>query len=71
MSSALQPHQQRVVVEKTELDDKLVKLRDFFNSPLFQGVNVAERDRMQRQAVAMASYSAILGERITAFGVPA
>ena len=35
----MQPHEQRVVDEKTELDDKLAKLNAFIGqSPIFQGL---------------------------------
>ena len=38
----MQPHQERVVKEKAELDEKLSKLRLFFTSPTFSTVNVEE-----------------------------
>ena len=62
------PHQQRVVDEKTELDEKLTKLKAFFGTDIFKGVNEAEQARLQKQADIMQSYSDILGERIEAFG---
>ena len=34
----LQPHQQRVVDEKRDLDEKLEKLNAFFGSPIFAGL---------------------------------
>lgn len=63
----LLPHQQRVVDEKSELDEKLGKLTAFFPSAIFAGLDGAERERLQRQAVHMAAYSDVLGERIAAF----
>lgn len=64
----LQPHQQRVVTEKAELDKKLTKLNAFFNTEMFANLDDAEIERLQRQADIMAEYSDVLGERIAAFG---
>lgn len=63
----LLPHQQRVVDEKKELDDRLTKLLAFFQLPLFGLLSDAERSRMRNQARFMDGYSAVLGERIEAF----
>ena len=63
----MQPHQQRVVTEKDELDGKLTKLRAFFDTKIFAGLDEAEKERLQRQAGHMDSYSQVLGERIAAF----
>ena len=67
MNKELQPHQQRVVDEKTELDERLTKLIAFFNSPIFAGLQEDEQGRMKRQADHMTNYSVVLGERIAAF----
>lgn len=65
---ALQPHQQRVVDEKSELDNKLGKLHDFIQeSPIFKTLPDDEQKRIQRQDLVMAEYSQILAERIAAF----
>ena len=65
----LQPHQQRVVDEKTELDEKLSKLTTFINSEKFASIvsDEDERSRLVRQQQLMFDYSEILGERIAAF----
>ena len=63
----MQPHQQRVVDEKTELDLKLGKLRIFLNGPLYPTLDEAERTRLIEQANHMNGYSAVLGQRIAAF----
>jgi hypothetical protein len=63
----MQPHQQRVVDEKTELDERLTKLIAFLDNPLFAGLDSDEQDRMKRQAEHMTNYSVVLGERIAAF----
>ena len=67
MTTQLAPHQQRVVDEKRELDDRREKLMAFFSTPIFHGLPESEQIRLERQAVAMRSYSEILGERIAAF----
>jgi len=64
----MQPHQQRVVDEKTELDDKREKLGAFIQTnPIFGKLDEAERERLVRQHSCMTEYSDILGERIAAF----
>lgn len=65
----LAPHQQRVVDEKTELDDRRTKLSAFYSTPIFHGLPESEQTRLLRQGVAMRSYSEILSERIAAFPV--
>lgn len=66
-ASDVPPHQQRVLAEQTELDDRLTKLQAFFSNPIFSGLPEDEQDRLQKQAVAMQAYSEVLGERIAAF----
>lgn len=63
----MEAHQQRVVDEKTELDAKREKLGAFIEGAIYQGLPEAERDRLTQQAIAMTTYSTILGERIAAF----
>ena len=66
----LAPHQQRVVDEKRELDEKLHKLSAFISSEKFTTIvqDEAERARLVCQEETMRDYSAILAERIEAFG---
>lgn len=68
--SSLPPHQQRVLDEKRELDDKLQKLTAFISSEKFSTIvqDEAERVRLVCQEETMKDYSAILAERIEAFG---
>jgi hypothetical protein len=61
------PHQERVVTEKRELDEKLQKLFAFFQTDIFDKVDPAEQERLRRQAKVMDDYSGILAERIAAF----
>lgn len=65
--SEMQPHQQRVVDERAELDDKLTKLNTFIDGAMFGTLDADERDRLKQQAATMAMYSDILSERIAAF----
>ena len=64
----LKPHQQRVVEEKSDLDEKIAKLKDFTNNnPVFATLPEDEQARLTRQYDIMLAYSAVLGERIAAF----
>ena len=63
----LAPHQQRVVDEKRDLDDKREKLGSFKNTELFASLPWQEQERLNTQAHIMTMYSAVLGERIAAF----
>lgn len=63
----MQPHQQRVVDEKSELDAKITKLADFSNGSIFENLPLDERDRLQKQFSIMRQYSEVLGDRINAF----
>ncbi len=62
-----EPHQQRVVEEKDELDEKLAALEQFLDSAKFHEVGKDEKKRLVKQALIMAQYSDVLGERIAAF----
>lgn len=61
------PHQERVVKEKAELDEKLEKLNEFGRGELFATLPSAEQERLIRQSKIMDQYSVVLGERIAAF----
>lgn len=61
------PCQQRVITEKSDLDEKIGKLKTFIDSSLFINIDFEEQDRLRRQLVAMEEYSGILSERISAF----
>jgi hypothetical protein len=63
----LLPYQERVVVEKTELDGKIAKLDAFGRSPGFAKLHANEQIRLGRQLEIMEQYSKILGIRIAAF----
>lgn len=63
------PHQERVVTEKAELDEKLTKLTAFttMQNQVFAGLPREEQARLIKQRGIMEQYSAVLGERIAAF----
>lgn len=63
----MEPHQQRVIDEKRELDEKREKLLSFLNTDLFHGLDQAEKDRLRTQFQVMGVYSDILHQRISAF----
>lgn len=65
--SQLLPHQQRVVTEKFELDEKLTKLRTFMSLPAFDALAEEERERLVEQEAIMAAYADVLGRRIAFF----
>jgi len=68
VTQSLQPHQQRVVQEKAELDDKAMKLSNFIGlNPIFANIDSAEQERLKEQCEIMWQYSEILGKRIAAF----
>lgn len=65
---ALLPHQQRVVDERAELEDRRLKLVAFIGSDRhWAAVPEAEQDRLIRQHAVMAELIDILDERIEAF----
>lgn len=63
----MQLHQERVVQEKKELDEKIGKLLAFVGGTIFASLDDAERSRLSVQLQHMNGYSEILGQRIAAF----
>lgn len=65
----MQPHQQRVVDELTELQGKITKLDDFISSDKFEEIvtDKDERRRLIAQFGYMRSYASVLKERINHF----
>lgn len=66
----MQPHQERVITEKKELDEKLEKLLAFIDAgkgPIYSKLVTEERQRLTTQARIMKEYSDILADRISAF----
>lgn len=63
----MKPHQQRVVEEKAELDERLDKLQKFIQGDVFLTIDPFERVNLRDQSRIMAEYSRILGVRIDNF----
>lgn len=63
----MQPHQQRVIEEKEELDIKIEKLTSFFETKLFHEIDILEQNRLKTQLHHMGEYSKILSDRINNF----
>lgn len=63
----LNPHQERVVKEKADLDERLNKLEAFIEGDAYDALPIDERHLLQSQAVYMRNYSIILGHRIAYF----
>ena len=63
------PHQQRVVDERAELDEKLLALRHFGAQVggVFDSLPTEEKQRLTEQEGHMRAYSDVLGRRIAAF----
>lgn len=66
----LQPHQQRVVDEKAELERRLTGLRAFIAGTTFPLVDREERRRLMKQEILMTELAELLAERIAAFTAP-
>ena len=64
----MKPHQQRVIDEKNELDERAKKLGEFISTnPLFETLDPNEKERMRLQSDLMRQLSEILALRIAAF----
>jgi hypothetical protein len=68
---SLQPHQQRVVIEFNDLQEKRRALAEFIvKNPVFRELDEAERERLKRQATAMTAYADVLEERMESWPQP-
>ena len=65
----LQPHQERVITERSELAMKVDKLTEFLLGDIFKGLDERERMRLMKQHTFMERYLQVLDERICAFPV--
>lgn len=63
----MQPHQERVVQEKSDLSEKVDKLDTFINSGKYASLPADEQARLTRQHLIMQLYEQVLSERIAAF----
>lgn len=68
MTKQLQPHQQRVVDELSELKDKTSKLGEFIlDNPIYLKLDTEDQKDMQTQFDAMCIYCDALERRISRF----
>lgn len=66
--SALPPQQQRVVLDKAGLDERLSELDAFIlDNPMYARLPGDEQCRLMKQSQLMAMLSTVLGERIAQF----
>ena len=63
----MEKYQQRVVDERNENKDKMIKLYAFFETEIFASLDIEEARRLKQQATIMRELDDILGSRITAF----
>ena len=63
----LQPHEQRVVDERTELIDKITKLHAFFRTEIFKNIQEEDQNLLEEQVQLMMNYSDVLLKRIARF----
>ncbi len=67
----MKPHEERVVVEKRELDEKIAKLKAFCFDPgnvVFRVLPFEDQRLLEAQFAVMRKYSDILGKRVDRFG---
>lgn len=63
----MEAYQERVVLEKKELDEKISKLEPFMVSQLFEKLSTNDQYLLNKQHLAMKEYSTILSLRIQRF----
>lgn len=63
----MKPHEERVVVEKKELDEKITRLKDFIAGKVFEALPSVDGFLLRQQCWAMERYSKILSQRIARF----
>ncbi|WP_337918720.1 crAss001_48 related protein [Vibrio cholerae] len=63
----MEPHQQRVVEEKKELDSKIEKLNTFIDGQVFKKLDNEDKKLLIKQLHEMKAYSRTLGCRIRRF----
>lgn len=64
----MQPHQQRVVEEKAQLDERIGELQSFISrAPQYSVLPADEQGRLRTQLDLMSKLSDVLAARINAF----
>lgn len=61
-------YQLRVISEKEELEEKLLKLNSFIDLDKFKSLPFEDQGLLLRQCIVMEEYKRILQERIDRFG---
>lgn len=69
--TALAPHQQRVVEEQAQLNERIGKLNYFLGTPTYAALDSSEQYDLNDQLNAMERYSLALGRRIARWSDPA
>ena len=64
MEKTIQPHVERMIVEKAELEDKVKKLLDFINTQRFQDLDTQTKGLLAIQGRSMQTYLECLELRI-------
>lgn len=67
LDNRFEPHERRVIEERSELEFKREKLNDFILGSDFQRLSKQEQDLLREQVVHMNNYSGVLWERIMLF----
>lgn len=67
LTPAYQPHEQRVIAEKAELEVKIAALQAFTLSPRMKALDPVDQADLDAQLWSMREYAAILGRRIARF----
>ena len=65
----MRDYQQRVVIERADLSEKLEKLTQFLMGDIFAALPGDEQNRLVRQVLIMSDYRDVLDERIAVFGI--
>lgn len=66
-SDILLPYQERVVIEKEELDIKISNLEKFINNSTFNDLTLCDQNILKYQLTVMNEYSSVLNLRILNF----
>lgn len=69
MANEIQPYQQRVLDEHRELAERLDKLTDFFDAPIFEKLDDVEKSQLRNQWYWMNGYKNCLEVRIQNMGL--
>lgn len=69
MQVEIPPHEQRVIDEKKQLDERLTNLRKFFTTDTFKTLEVPDAQLLWEQDFHMSNLSDILAQRISRFEI--